>query len=76
VRARVAVRGDPRYRRWVVATTLGELGGFAIAAVAGAAVTAAGAGQGLTMALLVLAGPARGAVLAATFGGRPAGAGG
>jgi hypothetical protein len=47
----------------VVATTLGELGGFAIPAVAGAAVTAAGAGQGVTVALLVLAGAGEGAVL-------------
>ena len=42
--AGVAVRGDPRYRRWVVATTLGELGGFAI--------PAGGLGMGLTVALV------------------------
>ena len=54
---------DSRYRRWVVATTCGELAGFAIPAIVGAAATRAGAGQGASMALLVLAGVGEGAVL-------------
>ena len=54
---------DSRYRRWVVATTCGELAGFAIPAIVGAAATSAGVGQGASMALLVLAGAGEGAVL-------------
>lgn len=59
----VAARQDPRYRRWVVATTCGELVGFTIPAVVGAAATGVGVGQGASMALLVLAGVGEGTVL-------------
>jgi hypothetical protein len=54
---------DPRYRRWVVATTCGELAGFAIPAIVGATATSAGVGQGASMGLLVLAGVGEGTVL-------------
>jgi hypothetical protein len=54
---------DPRYRRWVAATTLGELAGFTIPVIVGAAATAAGAAQGVSVALLVLAGAGEGTVL-------------
>ena len=56
-------KDDPRYRRWVVATTFGELAGFTVPAVVGAAVTSAGVGQSASMVLLVLAGVGEGAVL-------------
>jgi hypothetical protein len=52
-----------RYRRWVAATTLGELAGFAVPAVVGTVVTAAGLSQALTVLALVLAGTGEGAVL-------------
>ena len=41
----VSARDDPRYRRWVVATTCGELAGFAIPAIVGAAATSVGVAQ-------------------------------
>jgi hypothetical protein len=59
----ILARADPRYRRWVVATTCGELGGFTIPAIAGATATSAGVGQRASMALLVLAGAGEGIVL-------------
>jgi len=52
-----------RYRRWVAATTLGELVGFTIPALVGAAVTAAGLRQAFTVVAMVLAGTGEGAVL-------------
>lgn len=61
--ARMLPGADPRYRRWVVATTSGELAGFAIPAIVGATVTSSGVGQGASMALLVLAGVGEGTVL-------------
>ena len=60
---RVLPLADPRYRRWVVATTCGELAGLAIAATVGATATSAGVGQGASMGLLVLAGVGEGTVL-------------
>jgi hypothetical protein len=60
---KVAVRDGPRYRRWVVATTGGELAGFAIPAIVGATATSVGVGQGASLVLLVLAGVGEGAVL-------------
>ncbi len=54
---------DPRYRRWVVATTCGELAGFAIPAIAGATATSVGVAQSTSMVLLVLAGVGEGTVL-------------
>jgi hypothetical protein len=59
----VAARDDPRYRRWVVATTCGELAGFAIPAIVGATAASANVGQRASMALLVLAGVGEGTVL-------------
>ena len=59
----VAVRDDPRYRRWVMATTCGELAGFAIPAIVGAAAASADIGEGASMAVLVLAGVGEGTVL-------------
>lgn len=59
----VAARDDPRYRRWVVATTCGELAGFTIPAIVGATATSAGVGQSASMVLLVLAGVGEGTVL-------------
>ena len=59
----VAARNDPRYHRWVVATTCGEHAGFTIPADVGATATNAGVGQGASMALLVLAGVGEGTVL-------------
>lgn len=59
----VAARDDPRYRRWVVVTTCGELAGFTIPAIVGATVTSADVGQGASMALLILAGVGEGTVL-------------
>jgi hypothetical protein len=56
-------KGDPRYRRWVVATTFGELAGFTIPAVVGAAATSADVGQRASMVLLVLAGVGEGTAL-------------
>jgi len=47
----------------VAATTLGELAGFTIPAVVGAAATSAGVGQRASMVLLVLAGVGEGTVL-------------
>ena len=41
----VSARDDPRYRRWVVATTCGELAGFAIPAIVGATATSVGVGR-------------------------------
>ena len=61
--ATVAARNDLRYRRWVVATTCGELAGFTIPAVVGAAAAGVGVGQGASMALLVLAGAGEGTIL-------------
>jgi hypothetical protein len=58
-----AVRDDPRYRRWVVATTCGELAGFAIPAIVGATAASADVGESASMALLVAAGVGEGAVL-------------
>jgi hypothetical protein len=52
-----------RYRRWVAATTLGELVGFIIPALVGAAVTAAGLRHAFTVVAMVLAGTGEGAVL-------------
>jgi hypothetical protein len=62
---KVAVRDGPRCRRWVVATTGGELAGFAIPAIVGATATATsvGVGQSASLVLLVLAGVGEGAVL-------------
>jgi hypothetical protein len=60
---KVAVRDDPRYRRWVVATTCGELAGFTIPAIVGATATSAGVGQRASLVLLVLAGVGEGAIL-------------
>lgn len=59
----VAARDDPRYRRWVVATTFGELAGFTIPAIIGATTTGADIRQAASMALLVLAGVGEGTVL-------------
>ena len=59
----VAARADPRYRRWVVATTCGELAGFAIPAIVGATAASADVGQSALMALLVVAGVGEGTVL-------------
>ena len=59
----VSARDDPRYRRWVVATTCGELAGFAIPAIVGATATSVGVAQSTSMVLLVLAGVGEGAVL-------------
>jgi hypothetical protein len=62
-----AGRGQParrvRYRRWVRATTLGELAGFTIPALVGTAVAAAGVESLAAAGLLVLAGTGEGAVL-------------
>jgi hypothetical protein len=52
-----------RYRRWATATTLGELAGFAIPALVGTIVAAAGLESLAAAALLVLAGTGEGAVL-------------
>lgn len=52
-----------RYHRWVAATTLGELVGFTIPALVGAAVTAAGLRQAFTVVAMVLAGTGEEAVL-------------
>jgi hypothetical protein len=59
----VHIKNDPRYRRWVVATTFGELAGFTIPAVVGAAATSAGVRQSVSVVLLVLAGVGEGTVL-------------
>ena len=59
----VSARDDPMYRRWVVATTCGELAGFAIPAIVGATATSVGVAQSTSMVLLVLAGVGEGAVL-------------
>ena len=59
----VAARDDPRYGRWVVATTCGELAGFTIPAIVGATATSVGVGQSASMALLVLAGVGEGTAL-------------
>jgi hypothetical protein len=59
----VTVRDDLRYRRWVIATTCGELAGFAIPAIVGAAAASADIGEGASMAVLVLAGVGEGTVL-------------
>jgi hypothetical protein len=61
-------RRRERYRRWVAATTLGELAGFTVPAVVGAAVTAAGLSQALTVLALVAAGLVAGAALLTTIG--------
>ena len=58
-----AARDDPRYRRWVVATTCGELAGFAIPAIVGATAASADVGQSASMVLLVLAGVGEGTIL-------------
>jgi hypothetical protein len=59
----VAARKDPRYRRWVVATTCGKLVGFTVPAVVSAAAPSVGVGQIASVALLVLAGVGEGTVL-------------
>jgi hypothetical protein len=59
----VPIRDDPRYRRWVVATTCGELAGFTIPAIVGATATSVGVGHSASMVLLVLAGVGEGTVL-------------
>jgi hypothetical protein len=59
----VPIRDDPRYRRWVVATTCGELAGFTIPAIVGATATGAGIGQSASTVLLVLAGVGEGTIL-------------
>jgi hypothetical protein len=59
----VAARDDPRYRRWVVATTCGELAGFTIPAIVGATATGAGIGQNASMVVLGLAGAGEGTIL-------------
>jgi hypothetical protein len=59
----VAARHDPRYSRWVVATTCGELAGFTIPAIVGATATSVGVGQSASMALLVVAGVREGTAL-------------
>jgi hypothetical protein len=58
-----AVRDDPRYSRWVAATTCGELAGFVIPAIVGATAASADIGQTASMAVLVLAGVGEGTVL-------------
>jgi hypothetical protein len=52
-----------RFRRWVTATTIGELLGFAIPALAGAGSAAAGVRPAAATALLVAAGAGEGTVL-------------
>ena len=59
----VSARDDPRYRRWVVATTCGELAGFAIPAIVGASATSVGVAQSTSMVLMVLAGVGEGTAL-------------
>jgi hypothetical protein len=58
-----AARDDPRYRRWVVATTCGELAGFTNPAIVGATAASADVGQSVSMVLLVLAGVGEGTAL-------------
>jgi hypothetical protein len=52
-----------RYRRWVRATTIGELAGFTIPALVGAVVAVVGTQPAAALAMLVLAGTGEGAVL-------------
>jgi hypothetical protein len=51
------------YRRWVIATAIGELAGFTIPALAGTGVAAAGVQPAAALALMVAAGAGEGAVL-------------
>jgi deazaflavin-dependent oxidoreductase (nitroreductase family) len=54
----------PLWRRWVVATTVGETLGFAVPAAVGALAVGLGAGDAATVPLALVAGAAEGAILA------------